>query len=170
MSTTSEHRHRVSSRRAAQAYGLTKDQITEIEEAFNIFDQDHSNTIEEGELKTALRAMGFELSSKEIASIMKEKDPQGKHSLKKEDFFDVCARLISKRDPLKEIKRLFLLFTTDHEHIKAKDLKRIAKELGEELSDAEIKEMIDRFDTDKDGMISEAEFIAIMDPAKKYVH
>jgi centrin-3 len=162
----SEHRHR--SKRSSASYGLTKDQLNEIEEAFNIFDDDKSGTIEVSELKTALRAMGFELSKKEIADIVREKDPKGNKSLKKDDFFDVCARLVSKRDPLKEIKRLFLLFSSDHEFITKRDLKKIAKELGEEMDDAEIDEMITRFDTDKDGKINEAEFIAIMDPANKY--
>ena len=162
----SEHRHR--SKRSSASYGLTKDQVNEIEEAFNIFDIDKSGTIQEEELKTALRALGFDLSKKERADIMKEKDPKGNHELKKEEFFDVCAKLVSRRDPLKEIKRLFLLFSSDHEFITKKDLKKISKELGEDMSDAEIEEMITRFDSDKDGKINEAEFIAIMDPAKKY--
>lgn len=162
----SEHRHR--SRQSASSLGLTKDQYIEIEEAFNIFDADQSGSIDEKELQTAFRAMGFTVSEKEIEEIMKTYDSKGKHALDKKDFFTVCSNLVAKRDPLKHIKRLFLLFSQDHEHIKIKDLRRISKELGEEMTEAELQEMIDRFDADKDGMISEAEFIAIMDPAKKY--
>jgi Ca2+-binding EF-hand superfamily protein len=41
-------------------------------------------------------------------------------------------------------------------------LKRVAKELGETMSDAELLEMIERADTDGDGEISPEEFFSIM--------
>ena len=41
-------------------------------------------------------------------------------------------------------------------------MKRVAKELGETMTDAELMEMIERADTDQDGEISPDEFYAIM--------
>ena len=41
-------------------------------------------------------------------------------------------------------------------------LKRVAKELGENMTDDELNEMIVRADTDKDGKVSFEEFYAIM--------
>lgn len=46
--------------------------------------------------------------------------------------------------------------------ISLRNLRRVAKELGETLDDEELQAMIDEFDLDQDGEISEAEFIAIM--------
>jgi Ca2+-binding EF-hand superfamily protein len=43
-----------------------------------------------------------------------------------------------------------------------KNLKRVAKELGENLTDEEIQEMIDEADRDGDGQVSEEEFVRIM--------
>lgn len=43
-----------------------------------------------------------------------------------------------------------------------KNLKRVAKELGENLTDEEIQEMIDEADRDGDGQVSEEEFFRIM--------
>ena len=43
-----------------------------------------------------------------------------------------------------------------------RNLKRVAKELGETMSDAELMEMIERADTDQDGEISPDEFYGIM--------
>ena len=46
--------------------------------------------------------------------------------------------------------------------ISLRNLKRVAKELGETMSDAELLEMIERADTDTDGEINFDEFYAIM--------
>lgn len=67
-----------------------------------------------------------------------------------------------KRDPLDEIKRAFQLFDDDHTgKISIKNLRRVAKELGETLTDEELRAMIEEFDLDGDGEINENEFIAI---------
>lgn len=69
---------------------------------------------------------------------------------------------ILKRDPLDEIKRAFQLFDDDHTgKISIKNLRRVAKELGETLTDEELRAMIEEFDLDGDGEINENEFIAI---------
>ena len=43
--------------------------------------------------------------------------------------------------------------------ISFKNLKRVAKELGENMTDEELQEMIDEADRDGDGEVSEEEFI-----------
>ena len=62
-----------------------------------------------------------------------------------------------------DIQKVFNLFDDDQSgHISLRNLKRVAKELGETMSDAELMEMIERADTDGDGEISPDEFYAIM--------
>ena len=46
--------------------------------------------------------------------------------------------------------------------ISFKNLKRVAKELGENMTDEELQEMIDEADRDGDGEVSEEEFYRIM--------
>lgn len=53
----------------------------------------------------------------------------------------------------------FKLFDDDNTgFITLKNLKRVAKELGENLTDEELQEMIDEADRDGDGQINEDEF------------
>lgn len=47
-------------------------------------------------------------------------------------------------------------------HPRAQNVRRIAKELGEDLSEEELQAMIDEFDRDQDGEINLQEFTYIM--------
>ena len=67
------------------------------------------------------------------------------------------------RDPDEEILKAFQLFDADGSgSISIKNMRSIARELGENLSDEELQAMIDEFDRDQDGEISQDEFMYIM--------
>ncbi len=69
----------------------------------------------------------------------------------------------SDKDTREDIVKVFNLFDDDGSgRISLRNLKRVAKELGETMTDAELMEMIERADTDQDGEIDAEEFYAIM--------
>ena len=71
--------------------------------------------------------------------------------------FRIMTAKMSERDSREEILKAFRLFDDDNTgKISFKNLKRVAKELGE------IQEMIDEADRDGDGEINEEEFLRIM--------
>jgi Ca2+-binding EF-hand superfamily protein len=70
---------------------------------------------------------------------------------------------MSDKDSRADIRKVFNLFEDDKTgHITLKNLKRVSRELGETMSEAELLEMIERADTDEDGEISPDEFDVIM--------
>jgi centrin-3 len=100
---------------------------------------------------------------------MEAKDPDNSGSINFVAFQEIVGEKMVQRDPLDEIRKAFALFDDDHTgKISLKNLRRVARELGEGMTDDELQAMIDEFDTDHDGQISEAEFIAIMNPAQSF--
>jgi len=94
---------------------------------------------------------------------------------------------MSERDSREEILKAFRLFDDDETgliffqsinhlyhlllligKISFRNLKRVAKELGENMTDEELQEMIDEADRDGDGEISEDEFLRIMKKTSLY--
>jgi len=75
----------------------------------------------------------------------------------------------ANRDPEEEIMKAFDLFDDDGTgKISLPNLRRIARELGENLTDDELQAMIDEFDKDQDGKINREEFLAIMSQTSIY--
>lgn len=59
---------------------------------------------------------------------------------------------ILDRDPKEEVLKAFKLFDDDESgKISLRNLKRVARELGENVTDEELRSMINEFDTDGDG-------------------
>lgn len=141
---------------------LLDEQKQEIYEAFSLFDMNNDGYLDYHELKVAMRALGFELPKREILDLIDQYDRDGRHLMQYEDFYLIMGERIVNRDPVDEIRRAFKLFDDDHTgKISLKNLRRVAKELGENLTDEELRAMIEEFDLDGDGEINEQEFIAI---------
>jgi centrin-1 len=75
----------------------------------------------------------------------------------------------AEKDSKEEILKAFKLFDDDETGaISFKNLKRVAKELGENLTDEELQEMIDEADRDGNGVIDQDEFLRIMKKTNLY--
>uniref|UniRef100_A0A0G4IFG4 EF-hand domain-containing protein n=1 Tax=Chromera velia CCMP2878 TaxID=1169474 RepID=A0A0G4IFG4_9ALVE len=142
---------------------LTEEQKQEVKEAFDLFDTDGSGTIDAKELKVAMRALGFEPKKEEVRKMIADIDKDGSGTIDFNEFLDMMTVKMSERDPREEILKAFRLFDDDETgRITFKNLKRVAKELGENMTDEELQEMIDEADRDGDGEINEDEFLRIM--------
>ncbi|KAJ8286704.1 hypothetical protein GJAV_G00042290 [Gymnothorax javanicus] len=142
---------------------LTEEQKQEVKEAFELFDTDKDREIDYHELKVAMRALGFDVKKADVLKILKDYDREGTGKITFEDFSEVVTDRILDRDPREEMLKAFKLFDDDDSgKISLRNLRRVARELGENMSDEELRAMIDEFDTDGDGEISQEEFISIM--------
>ncbi|XP_032873151.1 centrin-3 [Amblyraja radiata] len=142
---------------------LTQEQKREVKEAFDLFDTDKDKAIDYHELKVAMRALGFDVKKADVLKILKDYDRDSTGKITFEDFSEVVTDWILDRDPREEMLKAFKLFDDDDSgKINLRNLRRVARELGENVTDEELRAMIDEFDKDGDGEINQEEFIAIM--------
>jgi centrin-1 len=57
--------------------GLSEEEISEIREAFDLFDTDGSGTIDPKELKAAMQSLGFEAKNATIYAMVQDIDKDG---------------------------------------------------------------------------------------------
>ena len=144
--------------------GLTEDEVLEIKEAFDLFDSDHSGTIDTEELKQALSNLGIDAKNQTLQNMMNDIDKNQSGTIDFDEFIEMMTAKMSDKDIPEDLRKVFDLFIGDDtaDKIELRHLKRVAKELGENMTDDELNEMIVRADTDKDGKVSFEEFYAIM--------
>mmetsp|Transcript_21645 Transcript_21645/g.49290 ORF Transcript_21645/g.49290 Transcript_21645/m.49290 type:complete len:214 (-) Transcript_21645:114-755(-) len=143
--------------------GLDEEQIEELREAFNLFDTEHSGTIDARELKAALRALGFEVKKEDVRRMLSDVGKDPTQPIDFNDFQEMMRGRMPDKNSRAEIDKVFALFDEDQTNkISFWNLKRIAQELGESLSDEELHEMIEEADRDGDGLINPDEFYRVM--------
>ncbi|CCW60638.1 unnamed protein product [Phytomonas sp. EM1] len=147
-------------------FQLTEEQRQEIREAFELFDSDKNGLIDAHEMKVSMRALGFDVKRDEVTRLMQDcaaRDQNGQPLMDLAGFTDIMTEKFSQRDPRQEMIKAFQLFDENNTgKISLRSLRRVARELGENMSDDELQAMIDEFDTDQDGEINLEEFMAIM--------
>ena len=124
----------------AMKLDLSEDQKTDVREAFNLFDTSGSGVIDTKDLKVAMRALGFEPRKEEIKKMVAEVDKDNSGQLSFENFLSLMATKMAEKDTKEEILKAFKLFDDDETgKISFQNLKRVAKELGENLTDEELQ-------------------------------
>ena len=119
-----------------------------------------------------MRALGFEPAKQEIKKLIsdlnnnsqnrgdQDKEKEGMITIDYNDFEDIMTTKMSERDAEAQLEKAFILFSQEKDHITFEDLKRIAIELGEHMTDDELKEMIGAANkVDSEGIVNIQDFL-----------
>lgn len=143
--------------------GLSADEIEEIKEAFDLFDPEGTFAIPVSELTSSMRSLGFHEKNPVIYNMIMEMDANGNGEIEFDEFLDMMTARISDKNPVEDLERVYKLFDADRTgEITVADLKRVAKELGEDIPDSELAEIIERADLNNDSHVDINDFIDVV--------
>lgn len=142
---------------------LSEEQLTEIKQVFDRFDQEETGQISSKDLGNILRSFGIDVLDRDLTDLLEEinRDNGGKIS-----FSSFLEILISRLDNLEIEKMIISAFevfdSTKRGIISASELRYLMTHLGERLSEEEVNEMIRDADVDGTGQIDYRSFVKRM--------
>ncbi|CBN79657.1 centrin [Ectocarpus siliculosus] len=147
---------------------LTAEQKKEVDEAFGLFDYAKTGVLGLHEVKVLIRSLGFPVRRAEVPLIVHRANPDSDGEVDLPTFRLIMETRYAKLDPEEEIKKAFRLFDIEGTgKITVQNLRRVSKELGDNLGERELQAMIDEFDKNLDGSVSLDEFVYIMNEQRK---
>ena len=89
------------------------------------------------ELKAAMTSLGFESKNQTIYQMISDLDADGSGQIDFQEFLELMTARVSDKDTRQNIRKIFNLFDDEKTgFISIKNLRRIAKELGETIDDS----------------------------------
>jgi len=155
-------------------FHLRDEQRAELKEAFDVFDIEGAGLMSSKDIVVALRALGSDPSKEELHKIMAdlEKKHNAAASLGKQlrsldtidfnEFVDIMIGKMRERDPREQLQASFGLFKDASGGVTLDSLRSISIDIGENLTEEELAEMIQEADKHGNGFVSEDDFIRIL--------
>lgn len=141
---------------------LTSEELRIMRTAFNIFDRNADNQIDQAEFGTLIRAIGFNASNHEIDEILRKFDKNKDGVIDFQEFISMAKHFEGcGRDEMEQnLRQAFRVFDRDgNGYISADELRYVVTSFGEVLSNEEAEELIAMFDKNNDGQLEYEEFV-----------
>ena len=127
---------------------ISSEENEDLRQAFDLFDIKENGKIDPSEIKETMRQLGFDAKNPTIYKIIEDLDTEESKSnggITFSEFSEIMQKRLGDRESKEGVRRIFDLFVDDEnaEYIPLDSLKKIAKELGERMSEDDLKEMIE---------------------------
>lgn len=137
---------------------LNADTVGKLKEVFDVFDYDGSGQISIEELVNTIRALKLEDQASQILSIVNAAGVTGEFDFG--TFIDIFG-FGSDTGSEGSLQTVFEAFdTTGSGAFGPEEFEKVAASVGEHFSSAEVDQMIEFADKDRDGVINYEEFVA----------
>jgi Ca2+-binding EF-hand superfamily protein len=157
-------------RRGNSTRHLTNAQIDDFREAFDLFDKDRDGRITCQELFTVMQNIRQPATDIEIREMITHADKDGNGTVEFDEFLSMMARRLTVQDPEDdeaarrrheaEMRQAFQVFDIDGDGlIDASELRQTMANLGERLTDDDVRAMIKEADKNGDGKVDYEEFV-----------
>lgn len=143
--------------------GYTELDIIELKNAFDTFDTDKSGSIDIKEMKEAIGNLELESASSAILQLVLDFDSDNSGKIEFSEFLDLVSGKTGDESSKEEIQKVFNVFDKDKTgQISFENLKTLVQDLGLQLSDSTLKNLISKGDSNYDGLVNFEDFYLIM--------
>ena len=148
---------------------LTSTQIQQFREAYSIFDKDGDGGITTEELGSVMKALGHKATKEEVEQMFAQVDDDGSGEIEFDEFLVIMQRqmklanLNGNAASGENWYEAFKIFDRNGDgYIDSEELGRVLRNMGENLQQFEIDEMIKEVDKTGDGKVNYDEFVHVM--------
>jgi Ca2+-binding EF-hand superfamily protein len=139
--------------------GLDADTVTKLKEVFDVFDYDGSGNISTEELVNTITALGIQDQAGQVLNIVNAAGVTGEFDFG--TFLDIFGFSDSTSEG--SLQSVFEAFdTTGTGAFGPEEFEKVAASVGENLTPAEVDQMIEYADKDRDGVINFQEFTDVV--------
>jgi Ca2+-binding EF-hand superfamily protein len=139
---------------------LNEETVIKLKEVFDVFDYDSSGNVSTEELINTIRALNLEHQAGQILAIVSSAGHTG--DIDFGAFLDIFG-FGGEDTSESSLQNIFEAFDQSHQGaFSAEDFEKTAAGVGEHFSSAEVDQMIDFADKDRDGAISFEEFVNVV--------
>jgi len=142
-------------------YSLTAMQVSELKEAFSLYDKGGNGKIESKDLGVVIKSLGQYLTEFELHKMLNEVDNK-EGTINFSEFLALITRRMNENTEDKLPDHLKVYEDEKDQMISAPELRDALKNLDEKLTDKEIDEIINDANTNNNGLINYGEFIKMM--------
>ncbi len=126
---------------------LTRKELGAVKKMFRLF-QDRDGTIDPHEVITSMQTLRLNEKSPVIYELFEEFDTpeNSKNRLDYEEFVDLLSQKLSDKDSQKSIERFYEAFltNTNKDTIDFDVLKKVAQDVGDDITDEQIRKLLER--------------------------
>ena len=143
---------------------LTDEQISIFQDVFSLYDKEEDGTIPAMDLGKVMQCLGCNFTEEESKTLTEEVDPIGFGVINFQQFLVMMSRNLRNRPTTEERRRqVFMYFDVDEKgFITASDLRQAMINLGENLTEDDIRQMIKEASVQEDGQVTYDEFVKII--------
>jgi Ca2+-binding EF-hand superfamily protein len=142
---------------------LSEEEQAELIETFSLVDVNHDESLSGKEILQALKALPQDEKDEEVFQLIREIEKDTSGHVTREEYMDHMANELTQAVTRAEVELVFRMFDVESVGaITISALRQVADELGDNLSDTEIKAMLKGVDRDGDGKVTLDEFYRLI--------
>eukprot|EP00468_Gymnochlora_sp_CCMP2014_P000121 CAMPEP_0167744782 /NCGR_PEP_ID=MMETSP0110_2-20121227/2781_1 /TAXON_ID=629695 /ORGANISM="Gymnochlora sp., Strain CCMP2014" /LENGTH=144 /DNA_ID=CAMNT_0007629339 /DNA_START=271 /DNA_END=705 /DNA_ORIENTATION=- len=138
-----------------KSHGFAEEDLDDLRVAFRMFDKNNDGHISVKEMEEVFKTMGLEVSDEEVEKMMSDANVNHEGEMDFPEFVKLMMNQMTHSGTM--IQSL-----ENEDHITVAELKHVMKTLGEDLSEHDLKQMIEEADINGDGKLNYKEFVQMI--------